>query len=329
MRFTLRRALSVGALWSVACATSVDDSNSLLSEVHSNRQAPVADGGGDAANVAPLAPGAPATPGPLDAGTAAPNTGTATAGIGQFPGSKIFMPPHTPAPAILMLHGSEGGQEHFMPDLAAEIAQKGFVVVAFCWFGCPGTPTPLFHVALDRTVAAGKWLKASADVTAGRVGLLGWSRGGEQAVLLASLLATKDPFMAVFAHAPSDTIVGSFDPATEDAIAEVNPQTGQSVPGAAWSWNGALLFGETTSDFSTAGPRILVERYPGPFAISAGVNDEVWDVGRSRNIVNTRNAAGLVTAAHFWPGEGHVLRDPGNIAQWHQEIADFFERKLQ
>ena len=55
-------------------------------------------------------------------------------GIEQFPGSKLFMPPKTPAPAIVMLHGSEGGTEPFIGEVATAVASKGFVVLALCWF---------------------------------------------------------------------------------------------------------------------------------------------------------------------------------------------------
>jgi dienelactone hydrolase len=231
-------------------------------------------------------------------------------GIEAFPGSKIFMPPQTPAPGIVMLHGSEEGEAPFIPQLAQEIAKQGFVVVAFCWDGCPGMPNPLLHVPLEQTVLVGQWLKAQPSVGGKKVGLFGWSRGAEQSVLLTSLLASVDPYSAVYAHAPSDTIVASCS--------------------AAWTWHGQPLMGEPTCDSNTPGARIEVEKYPGPLFISAGELDSVWPSTRSHNIVDSRNRVpGLVTESFFWPNEDHIPFLPQDVQQFHQLIAGFFQRKLQ
>ncbi|MCA9591322.1 MAG: alpha/beta fold hydrolase [Myxococcales bacterium] len=237
------------------------------------------------------------------------------------------MPPQTPAPGVVMLHGSEGGTEPFLPEFAAELSKQGFVVVTLCWFGCQGTPDRVLRVPLDRVTEVGNWLSEAPEVRGG-VGLFGWSRGGEAAVLVTSLLADTKPYRAVAVHAPSDTIVASFDPKTQDSVFETSAQTGRTVPAPAWTWKGQDLFGEPTTDFRTPGPRIVVEKYPGPVYVSAGERDEIWEVGRSRRIVSARaTVPSLVTQSHFWPGEGHVL-STASAAKQHAEIATFFKTHL-
>jgi len=255
-------------------------------------------------------------------------------GIGDFPGSKVFMPPRTPAPGIIMLHGSEGGSAPFIQDFAKQVARSGFVVVTMCWFGCPHKPARIERIPLESVTDIGAWLARSSRVAGGRVGLFGWSRGAEMSLLLTSLVGTH-PFKAVAVHAPSDTVVAGFDPATAEdppdygGIIEVDPQTGQRRPAPAWTWRGQPLFGEPKPDWSVPGPKIAVEQYRGPVYVSQGVNDEVWDVSRGRHVVAERNAVpGLVTESHFFPGEGHVFQRPSDRATEEREIVSFFRRKL-
>jgi dienelactone hydrolase len=231
--------------------------------------------------------------------------------IPELPGSHLYVRPDAiPAPGILMLHGSEGGSAPYIGYDAKALAEAGFAVVTFCWFDCPGKPNRIYHIPLEDTLAGLSWLRASSAVGGRKVGLFGWSRGGEQAVLLASLAPTMMDTVAV--HAPSDTIVASYDPATDDGIYELDPATQQYIYAAAWTWQGTQLYGERQS-FSQPGPRIRVEDYLQKLYLSHGEADTLWSVQRSRNIKATRDAAGLVTEAHFWPGQNHVLM--GSAAQ--------------
>lgn len=319
------QAVAVIALSVLAMACGANDGSGTKGGSGSiDEDTPPVSGASDGART-PGAPG-PSRPGSPPDDQAPPTDRALT--IADFPGSKLFMPPKTPAPAIVMLHGSEGGTEPYLPELAAEIAKKGFVVLSLCWFGCTGTPAKILRVPLEHVVDAGKWLEGSKDVAGGKVGLFGWSRGAEQAVLVTSLLAGTDPFAAVYVHAASDTVVASYDPAIEDSLTETDPKTGQTIPSPAWTWRGQALFGEPKADYSVPGPRILVEKYPGPVRVSAGERDEVWETARSRRIVAARTTANVPTESHFWPGEGHVIMKAANVTSFHAEIATFFQTRL-
>ena len=245
--------------------------------------------------------------------------------IPELPGSKLFVRPDAiPAPGILILHGSEGGSAPYSEEDARPLAEAGFAVVTFCWFGCPGRPNRIFHIPLEDTIAGLDWLRGSTAVGGRPVGLYGVSRGAEQAVLLSSLAPTKMDTVGV--HAPSDTIVASFDPSTQDGIYEYDQATGQYIYAAAWTWQGRQLYGEKTS-FSTPGPRIRVEDYTRELYLSHGEADTLWPVQRSRNIKASRDGAGRTTEAHFWPGQDHILMG-SSAQQFMTTLTAYYVRTL-
>jgi dienelactone hydrolase len=274
------------------------------------------------------APGAP--PGPTPTPTPTPAPGNPADVTTKFPGSKLYLPANAKesTPAVVILHGSEGGTDGAIWQIAENLSKDpGFVTLALCWFGCPGTPDRIFHVPLDRVEEAAKWLKTLPMVNNAKVGVFGWSRGAEASVLITSLLANTDVFATAAVHAPSDTIVAAYDPKTQQTESEVNPATGKTVWAAAWTWRGALLFGEP--DENTAGPRIQVERYPGALWLSHGTADELWPVQRSYNIAMARDQAGLTTEKHYWQGEGHILMQRANLTAFDTTLAAYLKAKLQ
>jgi dienelactone hydrolase len=258
----------------------------------------------------------------------APGSGGPVEQIGQkFPGSKAFLPRQLPAPGLLMLHGSEGGTDGTIEADAAFLAQQGFVVVTLCWFGCQGTPDIVLRVPLDRTVEAGTWLGSTEEVRGKKVGLFGWSRGAEQTVLIGSLLKTQTPFAALAVHAASDTVVAAYNPATDDSPMET--KSGRSVPAPAWTFKGTPLFGEETASAFGTGPRIEIEKYPGPLFVSHGMKDQLWEVARGQRLVESRKRVpGAVTEAHFWPGVDHVIETQADQDKFDTAIIAFLSKEL-
>jgi dienelactone hydrolase len=83
---------------------------------------------------------------------------------------------------VLLLGGSEGGlHERDARVLAAE----GFTVLALTYFGAPGLPPGLIDVPLEYFFRALDLLVARSR-TGGRLAVVGGSRGGEAALLIAS-----------------------------------------------------------------------------------------------------------------------------------------------
>lgn len=218
----------------------------------------------------------------------------------RFPSSKLFVPRERgPHPAILLLHGagSEGGALTLFP--AARLAQRGFVTLAFSYCGAAGTPAKLARIDLGRTVAAAEWLSSLEVVAPRRVGLLGWSRGAEQALIVAS--ETTAPVGAVAAFAPTDVVYAAWDPVKEEVVRE----NGETV--AAW-----LVRGEALPPHRA----IRIEQFNGAVLLVAGEKDEVWPSAEAGRALNARLvAAGRPAELHVFPGEGHFLSwDASSIA---------------
>lgn len=239
--------------------------------------------------------------------------GTPAAG---FSGTTIFVPTGPPTAAVVVLHGSEGGQAPYAPWLASHLADNGFVTASFCWFGCDGLPDRVDRVPLDRTVAFLRWFR-SGPAEGLPVVVYGASRGAEHALLLASLLGDDALIDGVASHAGTDTVVAAYDPATG------GPVLVDGTYDAAWAWKGDLLYGERAMPFGS-GPRIAIERYPGPLWLSHGAADPLWPADRSRRLASARGA--LTTEMHVWPGEGHIVQSPANVRALVDSLVAFVAR---
>ncbi|MGI1663101.1 alpha/beta hydrolase family protein [Palleronia sp. KMU-117] len=201
-------------------------------------------------------------------------------------------------PALVILHGAEGPMAGWSHRFAAILAAQGMLALPVSYgegtiFGAG----PIREVDLRGVVAAGAAL-AGHPRCGGRVGLLGWSRGGEAAMHVAALGAEAAPFAAIAAHAPADRCIAAFDPVswrpglTPDLVDPAAPR--------AWVWPGreAEL---------VPGREIAVERFAGPMFLSVGDADEIWDHRMTLRLAERRRAAGRPVELAVWPGQGHGL----------------------
>lgn len=110
------------------------------------------------------------------------------------------------APAVIMLGGSEGGRFGAGHPMTVSLREAGFHVIRVAYFSAPGTPQHLDRIALepfDDLIAA---LAADPGVDARCLFVLGASKGGELALLLA---ADNPRLMAVAALVPSHVVFQS------------------------------------------------------------------------------------------------------------------------
>lgn len=164
----------------------------------------------------------------------------------------------------------------------------GYCVLVLAYFGTPSLPEHLREVPLEYFGTAFRWLAAQDQVVPDDYELIGGSRGGE----LALLVASRDPQVrAVVAIDPSSVLFPSPPTGVFDAIGRHH---------AAWTQNGqALPFVQVPLSFAAisgliAGKQrgmlelalakglaaddaaIPVERINGPLLCISNLRDEIW-----------------------------------------------------
>ncbi len=118
----------------------------------------------------------------------------------------VFITPkeiEEPTPALIVLGGSEGG---YNERWATVIASKTRMpTLALAYFGAPGLSQTLENIPLEIVEKAIAWLNQQEVVAKDRIGVVGASRGGELAMLAASLFPQ---VKAVVGYTPSGVIWG-------------------------------------------------------------------------------------------------------------------------
>jgi dienelactone hydrolase len=112
-----------------------------------------------------------------------------------------------PHPAVIVLSGESGG---VWLSLAALLASRGYAALALGYFGMPGLPRHLVNIPVEYFENAVAWLLEKVRPREGFVAAIGFSRGGELALLLGAALPA---ISAVVAYAPSGVVFGPVGPA--------------------------------------------------------------------------------------------------------------------
>ena len=213
-----------------------------------------------------------------------------------FPGDLIVPEGPGPFPAVVVLHGSEGGTR-WTPGIARRFAQAGYVALALCYFGCPGTPQTLQNVNLEVVIDAADYLKNREDVQPDAVALVGFSRGAELALIVGAL----DPDVhAVVSFSGSPWVIG-----------------GYPEGGTAW------LYQDKPLPFLV----ISVEQINGPVLLIHGERDTLWPVGFSYRIADRLEAHDHAYELAVYPDFGHNFYS-GSRDPFRRAVA-FLERAFQ
>jgi hypothetical protein len=261
----------------------------------------------------------------------------------------VFVPPGPgPHPAVLLLGGSGGGigWQRYMGKLLAE---RGIAAMALAYFGMDGLPSELERVPVEYVEHGLTWLRLQPEIDSTRIGVAGVSKGGELALLIASL---RPELRAVAAFVPSGYVFQS--------IANGFPRTsswtyrGRDVPFVAY---GRVESPRDLADYYRAGieqadsleaATIAVERINGPVLLLSGESDTLWPSSDlSRAVVGRLLAHGFAHEVEHvaYPEAGHLIssiREEDSTARGGTEsgnrkaqvdaqrrFLEFFERTLR
>ncbi|WP_040982656.1 acyl-CoA thioester hydrolase/BAAT C-terminal domain-containing protein [Oceanobacillus jeddahense] len=232
-------------------------------------------------------------------------------------------------PAVLILSGSDGGmQEH----AAALLASKGYTALALAYFGEEGVPKDLEEIPLEYFQEATRWLKHHEYVN-GDVSLIGYSRGGELALLLG---ATFNDYQSIIAGVPSAYITpgmknGIFAPITswifnQEALPAIKFKYPLSMMFSTMkNWlikkpiSFSAIWEHTLKDQEkTAEARIPVENIQSPVMFISGGDDQLWPSSRYVNLMEKtrKNLKKPYQDRYlYYEHGGHFLSFPYSFAQ--------------
>lgn len=196
-----------------------------------------------------------------------------------------------PHDAVILLGGSEGGIPNW--QTASLLASHGYAVLATAYFGMDGLPNSLQGIRLEYFETAIDWLGAREDVQSAPIGVVGWSRGGELALLLG---AHNSEIGTVVAFAPSHVVFQGLPEGWETADSAWKYE-GSSLPFVPYSFSKRYILGifkswllrrplafepvysrglEEADEERIESATIPVEDIGGPVLLVSGEDDRMW-----------------------------------------------------
>jgi dienelactone hydrolase len=230
----------------------------------------------------------------------------------------LYLPAGPPPHPVVITLGGSGGGLFALPALG--FASHGIAVLAMAYFRADQLPAELKRIPLEYFGAAIHWLSERDDIRPGAIGVVGGSRGGELALLVA---ATYPAIKAVVGWAPSGVIYGGVSQGLEAPVAAWCLR-GRDLPFAGFDrsavdWNRRPIrftpgYVAALSDSATvSAAEIPVERINGPVLLISGSDDQVWpsrllcDVAVRR----LRQQAHPFSVEHVcYEGAGHGIAPP-------------------
>jgi pimeloyl-ACP methyl ester carboxylesterase len=232
-------------------------------------------------------------------------------------------------PLIVGFGGAEGGNlfaSDFAKPAVEAYAAKGYAFLAIGYFGAPGAPKELDRIALEGVHQAIETAARNPRVNGKCIAVMGGSKGGELALLLASyypdikVVIGLVPGNAVFMAHTSTADTAGFSLNGKDLPFVPIPESAISFlvgPGR----NLRLAFDEMVKDKAAVEKAaIAVERINGPVLLISARRDELWPSMEMSEAVVHR------LAQHKFPFKfEHVVIDGShNDAYAHPDLAEKF-----
>ena len=211
--------------------------------------------------------------------------------------------------AVIVLGGSEGG----LPEkLAQTVVDAGFPTLALAYFNAEGLPQELEKIPLEYFDKAKAWLQEQQDVKSNELIVVGWSKGAELALLLAS---RDQNIKHVVAIAPSSVVWAGILQDWTKVPASSWTEQGQELTHVAFKPTGPVkglldLYTQSLDNRSEKGKAsIQVENISGSVVLMTGENDEIWPSPRMAKLIcekMNRNKSGQCEHLNF-KGLDHLL----------------------
>lgn len=239
---------------------------------------------------------------------------------------------------VIVVPGSDGG----IPESIAErIAKNGYPALALGYFGCEGRPSLLEDIDLEYFKEAVEAFKVSYE----KIVLLGYSRGGELALILGACFP--DLLDGIIAFAPSSNVNGGFPhpnrpawrlkgqplPAFHKGVMSDRDDFLEREDLQLACKTGVIPFHQNTEQdpyvvtdlfllrkLQGAQAKIPVENIRCPLLIVAGEQDKIWPSARyCREIRQRLDAAASTISRKFliYPEAGHGIIAPYEAPVYH------------
>ena len=246
----------------------------------------------------------------------------------------VFARPKAPSagtlPAIILLHGSEGGSTGGARATAIRFAQLGYAAFALNYFAWPaaglqGIPQALIDVPVEEIATTRAWLSQQSGVDARQVAVWGVSKGAELALVAASHYDWIDRAVACV---PSSVVWSGFGrPPAPGEVYSSWSIAGVGLPyipydhyedalnrkfSAAFVHQRSL---DKASEEQRRAARIPVEKTRARLLLLAGSKDVVWpSAAMTADIEATLRAAHLdaIAKAYIFPDASHYICGTGS-----------------
>lgn len=186
-----------------------------------------------------------------------------------------------PQPAILLLGGSEGGLGKDMRALALLLQAEGYSTLQLAYHNAPGKSAKLENIPLEDFAKGLAWLKRQPGIDGNRLGIVGYSKGAEAGLLV----ATRTPGVrAAVLGMPSSVVwdgmtgenymLGSFSSSWSEGGRPLPHLAYKGQPGS----DGLMpVFVNGLKELDTNPAAIIpVERYRGKLLLVCGEAEKLW-----------------------------------------------------
>ena len=251
---------------------------------------------------------------------------------GRIRGALFSMKGATNAPGVVLLGGSDGG--NLYEFVAALLAAHGIVSLSLAYFAYDDLPEHLLELPLEYFAEATQWLQRRPEIGRARVGVLGFSRGGEAALLLGASFPDVAAVVALVASGLSGGGIAGADfsamgrpawtlggkplpllPPPWDPVSMKEAQDAMSS-GTPFAGRDGILRAVKSAGARVDDVAIRVERTRGAILMMSGEDDLLWGSTELTAVAEER----LKTAAFAYPfehrrypGAGHFGCLPPNL----------------